>query len=112
HLPELKAALSELFRITRPGGQVLLVDFHPHENAAFQARMADERPGIDPAALQDELRDAGFGSIRHHDIGQPNLPDHELAPLPRLYAITAVRSAASKILTNKKPGNRTKGNHE
>ena len=89
HLDNLDQAVPELARVTRKGGQVLIVDFEPHTNAAFQLRMADERPGINPRELSDKLKAAGFTDITQHALGQPTLPDHELAPLPCLYAITA-----------------------
>ncbi len=111
HLINLDDAIAELHRVTRPGGQILLVDFYLHNNAAFQARMADERPGIDCVDLHAVLAEAGFVEIRQHFIGQPNLPDHELAPLPRLYAVTAKRPGNTTSLPNKKTKQQTKGNH-
>jgi ArsR family transcriptional regulator len=98
HLPELSSAIAELARVTREGGHVLIVDFYPHENAAFQMRMADERSGINPDELAAKLGAAGFGDVTRHELGQPQLSDHELAPLPQLYALTATKAGnAHKI---------------
>lgn len=94
HLEHLTDAINELARVTRPGGQVLIVDFERHDNSAFQARMVDERPGIDSAELQSALEPVGFGDVRRQVIGQPHQPDHELAPLPPLYCLTARRLPA------------------
>lgn len=97
HLESLDQAIAELRRVTRGGGKVLVVDFYPHNNTSFQLRMADERPGIDPVDLARLLENAGFADIQRHSLGQPDVPNHELAPLPQLYAITARCTAA---LTN------------
>lgn len=93
HLPLLDEAVAELKRVTRPGGQLLIVDFLPHENSNFQVRMADERPGVDLDDLMERLTAEGFENVRRHALGQPDMPNHELAPLPLLYAVTATRAA-------------------
>jgi len=110
HLTDLGAALAELARVTRPGGQVLIVDFHPHQNAAFQARMADERAGINANDLTAQLLKAGFDDVRFHEIGQPDLPNHELGPLPQLYAITARRTLEK--FDKKKKTQQSKGRNQ
>lgn len=102
HLESLDEALAELSRVTRAGGQVLVVDFYPHDNSNFQIRMADERPGIDPVELTIMLEQTGFADVRRHALGQPEILNHELAPLPRLYAITARRTAAVAKTSSKK----------
>ncbi len=97
HLPQLDEAVAELSRVTRPGGRLLIVDFLPHKNSTFQVRMADERAGVDPDDLSDRLARAGFEDVIRHELGQPDLPGHELAPLPPLYAITARRAVSSSL---------------
>lgn len=105
HLPSLDEALAELARITRPGGRILIVDFLPHTNAVFQARMADERPGIDPTELRDRLHGAGFTDAQQHALGQPADAGSDLGPAPRLYALTASRQAAPRRAAS--PKNKT-----
>lgn len=92
HLESLEEALGEVARVTKRGGKVLVVDFDRHENQAFQLRMADEGAGLDADELAELLEKAGFGEVTRHALGQPQLPGHELAPVPGLYVITGVKS--------------------
>ena len=88
HLPDVTLAAAEVARILKPGGRVLIVDIHPHDNEQFRVRMADRRRGLDAGQLTAWLTEAGFVDIEPWDYPYTEHPEHELAPLPRLYGLT------------------------
>jgi ubiquinone/menaquinone biosynthesis C-methylase UbiE len=82
-LPDLETGLRELVRVTRPGGQVLLIAFGPPQKAEFlgfflgalRAVVPDFTPPpmdppplpmqlADPTKFHDELVDAGLTDVR------------------------------------------------
>ncbi len=65
HAPDLEAALRELGRIVRSGGEVIISDLMPHEIDALREREADLRLGLEPEALADMLAETGFHRVRH-----------------------------------------------
>lgn len=89
HIAEIGAVLSGIHRALKQGGRVLIVEFHPHENEKFRAAMADRRYGIDAGELAGWLNRTGFEVSDTWDFPHVEHPEHELAPLPRLYGIVA-----------------------
>lgn len=93
HLAEPAPVLAGVRRALKPGGKLLVVEMHPHANEPFRVAHADRRPGIDPAALAGWLAEANFATDPAPDFWDlPHVPrpEHELAPLPRLYGCVAV----------------------
>ncbi len=93
HLSDIHTALREVHRVLRPGGQLLVVELHPYNNEPFRLRMADRRPGLDPCDLRSALAEAGLTVTSEWDVPAPSRPEHDLAPLPRLYGMVAERTA-------------------
>jgi ArsR family transcriptional regulator len=89
HLPDVPAALREVARAGRPGGKLLVVDFHEHQNETFRVRMADRRAGISTDTLKGWMTESGLAVRDLTDLPTISRPEHELAPLPRLYVAVA-----------------------
>jgi ArsR family transcriptional regulator len=65
HLADVREGLSELARVTRPGGRVVCLDLLPHREAWMHQGMADARLGLDPAALAADMRAVGLADAAH-----------------------------------------------
>ena len=85
HVASPASAVSELRRISRPGGAVLLVEQFAHQSESFRTRMQDRLWGFDPSELVAWLVDAGFTDCRSVKLGTAELADDA----PELFAVTA-----------------------
>lgn len=85
HVASPAGAVSELRRISRPGGSVLLVEQFSHHSESFHTRMQDRLWGFDPNEIITWLETAGFTDCRSVKLGTTELADDA----PELFAVTA-----------------------
>jgi SAM-dependent methyltransferase len=104
HLADVGAALAEIHRTLRPGGQLLIVEIYPHQNEGFRVAMADRRPGLDPSVLCALAHQAGLRPAQETPLEWRDRPAHELAPLPRIYALRCF-APAGRPLPQTSPSN-------
>lgn len=91
HLEDVPAALTEVARTLKSGGRLLVVELHSHANEAFRVAMADRHAGIETGQMQTWLKAAGFKGDDVWDLPEAPRPEHELAPIPRLYGVLATK---------------------
>ncbi len=89
HVDDIAAVFAAVRQALRPGGRLLLVDFYPHSNERFRSAMGDRRLGLDRAQLERWLGEAGFTRTEGWDWPHDPHPEHDLAPLPRLFGLIA-----------------------
>lgn len=63
HLKEPWVGLSEMARVTRPGGKVVFSDLRPHGYEYFRDEMADAWLGLDEAEVRRWMSEAGLGNV-------------------------------------------------
>ena len=88
HVAEPTRALSEVHRVLRPGGRVLIADMRAHAHAEYQEQMGHVWLGFDAPTLERWLMDAGFSGMRFTPL--PIDPD---ADGPALFTAVARQSS-------------------
>ena len=63
HLEDPGPCLAEMFRITRPGGTVALLELAPHRSEWMHEALGDLHLGLEPQGIADALRAAGFVDV-------------------------------------------------
>ena len=76
HAQQPARAVSEAFRITRPGGRIVILDLLKHGFEQARELYADVWLGFDPAELYAFLDDAGFTEIHISTVDRESEPPH------------------------------------
>jgi ubiquinone/menaquinone biosynthesis C-methylase UbiE len=64
-------AIREAARVLEPGGDLLIVDFAPHDLEFLREQFAHDRLGFARAAIEGWMRDAGLNPIGMQELAPP-----------------------------------------
>jgi ArsR family transcriptional regulator len=84
HLPDPGKVVTEVARILRPSGRILIVDMLPHDREEYRHEMGHVWLGFSEERIRAYLDRAGFGAIRFRA-----LPPEPGAQGPMLFAASA-----------------------
>jgi ArsR family transcriptional regulator len=84
HVPEPARALTEVHRVLKCGGRVMIVDMLPHDRVEYQQQMGHVWLGFSEKSIKKYLEGAGFDGV-----SITTLPTDESAKGPSLFVATA-----------------------
>jgi ubiquinone/menaquinone biosynthesis C-methylase UbiE/DNA-binding transcriptional ArsR family regulator len=87
YLPEPSRALTDVARVLKPGGRVLITDLLPHDREGYRQQLGHQWLGFGEAQMTSWLTTAGFTDIRFHAL--PSAPE---AKGPGLFVARARRT--------------------
>ena len=70
HMTAPEQALTQAYRLLRPGGRAIVVDLAPHEQAWVLDKLAHRHLGFAPERLTDMLEHAGFAHVALEQVHQ------------------------------------------
>jgi ArsR family transcriptional regulator len=88
HLPDPAKVISEVARVLKPRGRLLIVDMLPHERTEYRQEMGHVWMGFDHEQIMNFLEAADLQPMHYHP-----LPPDTMAKGPALFASTAIRSS-------------------
>ncbi len=87
YVVDLDRTLSEVHRVLRPGGRILILDMQEHDRAGFREEMGHVWLGFEPDELKALLEEIGFAAVAVAPI-----PPDPGANGPRLFVLRGLRS--------------------
>ena len=92
HVENVQGALSDIFRVLKPGGFLLIVDLMPHDVEMFREKMGHRWMGFAPGKLTEMLSQAGFIHIRRHTLAaHKSRSRQDRTAVPDLFVMRASR---------------------
>ena len=70
HINEPKEVIRDVFRVTRPGGNFIIVELARHTNEVMRERFADVWLGFSQEELHGWLTSSGFADIHHKKLNE------------------------------------------
>jgi Methylase involved in ubiquinone/menaquinone biosynthesis len=93
YVAEPADAISEAYRVLKPGGRLLIVDMMPHDREDLLHEMGHVWSGFSEETMRSMFSEAGFSGVRY----QP-LPADEEAKGPSLFSAVARKQTAEKAV--------------
>lgn len=99
YLSDPGAAIREAARVVAPGGQLLIVDFAPHELEFLRDAHAHERLGFAAPQVEQWMRDAGLEPLPSRDLPPPANARADMLTV----SLWQARSAAGPAVAARQP---------